>query len=299
MFQVGALTPLTINVYRGATSIVMRSIDPAVTWELIEREKVTVGLAVPAMLNALLQVPNFERFDRSSWRWCWSGAAPVPESMIEAYAKLGIEIHQIYGLTETCGPACLLDAENALKKIGSCGKAFFHTDIRVVNPDGGDCGPDEPGEVLVRGPHVMTEYWNRPEATAETLVDGWLHTGAIARMDDAGFVYIQDRIKDMIISGGENVYPAEIENLLQMHPQITEAAVIGQESEKWGESPFAIVVRSDEALTEGDVLEYCNGRLARFKQPRAVAFVEEIPRNPSGKILKVILREQFPGPAQV
>jgi acyl-CoA synthetase (AMP-forming)/AMP-acid ligase II len=299
MFHVGALTPLTINVYRGATSIVMRSFDPALTWELIEREKVTTGLAVPAMLNAMLQVPNFERFDRSSWRWCWSGAAPVPESMIEAYAELGVEIHQVYGLTETCGPACLLDAENALKKIGSCGKAFFHTDIRVVNTDGEDCGPNEPGEVLVRGPHVMTEYWNRPEATAESIVDGWLHTGDIARMDEEGFVYIQDRIKDMIISGGENVYPAEIENLLQTHPQITEAAVIGQDSEKWGESPFAIVVRSDEALTEADVLEYCNGRLARFKQPRAVAFVEEIPRNPSGKILKVILREQFPGPAPV
>jgi len=298
MFHVGALTPLTVNVYRGATSIVMRSFDPTSAWELIEREKVTIGLAVPAMLNFMLQVPDFERFDRSSWRWCWSGAAPVPESMIAAYAELGVEIHQVYGLTESCGPACLLDAENALKKIGSCGKAFFHTDIRVVNADGSDCGPNEGGEVLVRGPHVMLEYWNRPDATAEAIVDGWLHTGDIARIDEEGFVYIQDRIKDMIISGGENVYPAEIENLLQTHPQITEAAVIGQDSEKWGESPFAIVVRSDEALTEADVLEYCSGRLARFKQPQAVTFIEEIPRNPSGKILKFILREQFPGPAQ-
>ncbi|MCZ6888467.1 MAG: long-chain fatty acid--CoA ligase [Gammaproteobacteria bacterium] len=302
MFHVGALTPLTVNVYRGSTSIVMRNFDPALTWALIERERVTVGLAVPAMLNSMLQVPDFERYDRSSWRWCWSGAAPVPESMIQQYADLGVEIHQIYGLTESCGPACLLDAENALKKIGSAGKAFFHTDVRVVDQAGAECAPGESGEILVRGAHVMREYWNQPEATAETIVDGWLHTGDIATVDEEGFIYVQDRIKDMIISGGENVYPAEIENLLQTHPDISEAAVIGQPSERWGESPFAIVVRTDNpdnSLSEADVMEYCVGRLAGFKQPKGACFVDEIPRNPSGKILKRILREQFPGPAPV
>ena len=139
----------------------------------------------------------------------------------------------------------------------------------------------------------MVEYWNRPEATAETIKDGWLHTGDVGIMDDEGFVSIQDRIKDMIISGGENVYPAEIEGLLATHPGIREAAVIGQDSERWGESPLAIVVRSDETLAAGDVLEFCQGKLARFKQPQAVEFVDEIPRNPSGKILKRVLREQF------
>jgi acyl-CoA synthetase (AMP-forming)/AMP-acid ligase II len=139
----------------------------------------------------------------------------------------------------------------------------------------------------------MTEYWNRPEATAETIVDGWLHTGDVAIMDEEGFVSIQDRIKDMIISGGENVYPAEIEGALAEHPGIREAAVIGQQSERWGESPLAIVVVTDEALTAGDVMEFCQGKLARFKQPKAVEFVSEIPRNPSGKILKRVLREQF------
>ncbi|NCF76671.1 MAG: AMP-binding protein, partial [Proteobacteria bacterium] len=133
----------------------------------------------------------------------------------------------------------------------------------------------------------------RPEATLETIKDGWLYTGDVAIMDEEGFVTIQDRIKDMIISGGENVYPAEIEGLLATHPSIREAAVIGQESERWGESPLAIVVRSDDALTSGDVLEFCQGKLARFKQPQVVEFVEEIPRNPSGKILKRVLREQF------
>ena len=299
MFHVGALTPITLNVYRGVTSIVMRSFDPVRAWQLVERERVTIGLAVPAMLNFMLQVPNLERFDFSQWRWCLSGAAPVPESLIEACAKIGVEVHQIYGLTESCGPACLIDAENALERIGSTGKAFFHTDVRIVDGDGKECPPNTPGEVLVRGDHVMKEYWNRPEATAETIVDGWLHTGDVARMDEEGYVYIEDRIKDMIISGGENVYPAEIEKVLQTHQGISEAAVIGQPSEAWGESPFAIVVRADDALSEADVLAFCDGRMARFKQPKGVVFVDEVPRNPSGKILKRILREQFPGPAPV
>ncbi len=297
MFHVGALTPLTVYVYRGITSIVMRSFDAVRAWELVDKEKVTIGLCVPAMLNMMLQVPQLDRFDFTRWRQCMSGAAPVPESLIKDYAEIGIEIHQVYGLTETCGPACLIDSENALKRIGSTGKAFFHTDVRIVRPDGSDCDPDEAGQVLVRGPHIMREYWNQPEATAETIVDGWLYTGDIARMDADGFVYIQDRIKDMIISGGENVYPAEIENVLQAHPSISEAAVIGQPSEQWGESPFAIIVRSDDSLQEADVLEFCRGRLAGFKIPKGLAFVDEVPRNPSGKILKRILREQFPGPA--
>jgi acyl-CoA synthetase (AMP-forming)/AMP-acid ligase II len=145
----------------------------------------------------------------------------------------------------------------------------------------------------------MLEYWNRPDATKETLVDGWLRTGDVAVMDEERFIFIQDRIKDMIISGGENVYPAEIESVLAAHPGIGEAAVIGQESAKWGESPLAIIVRSDEALTVKEVLDFCDGKLARFKQPQGVEFVKEIPRNPSGKILKRLLREDFPGPAPV
>lgn len=293
MFHVGALLPLTLNVYRGATSVVMRSFEPRLAWELIETEKLTSGLAVPAMLNFMLQVPEFEKYDTSSLRWILSGAAPVPVALMERYAELGIEIHQIYGLTETCGPACVIDAENALAKVGSTGKPFFHTEVRIAKPDGGACAPGEAGEILVRAPHVMLEYWNRPDATAETIVDGWLHTGDIAVTDEDGFIFIQDRIKDMIISGGENVYPAEIEGILVTHPDIIEAAVIGQPSEKWGESPFAIVVRKGDSLSADDVLGFCNKKLARFKQPTRVEFIEQIPRNPSGKILKRVLREQF------
>ncbi len=299
MFHVGALTPLAANVWRGATNIVMRSFDPIRAWELIQEEKITVGLAVPAMLNFMAQVA-YDQYDYSTLRWIMTGAAPVPVALTEKYHEMGIGLLQVYGLTETCGPACLMDAENALRKPDSTGRAFFHTDVRVVDEDGQVCAPGQVGEVWVKGPHIMREYWNRPEATAETIVDdGWLRTGDVAYMDEEGFVAIQDRIKDMIISGGENVYPAEIEGVLASHTGIVEAAVIGQESERWGESPLAIVVKSDEALTEAEVLSFCQGKLARFKQPQRIEFVDEIPRNPSGKILKRILRQQFPDRAPI
>ena len=299
MFHVGALTPLAVNVYMGATSVVMRSFDPVEAWRIIEREKITSGLAVPAMLNFMLQVPNFEQFDYSTLKWMMTGAAPVPPSLVQTFAAMGVGIQQVYGLTETCGPACLMDAENAIKHPASTGKAFFHTEIMIADDDGNEVPRGTAGEVLVKGEHIMVEYWNRPEATAETIKNGWLHTGDVAIMDEEGFVSIQDRIKDMIISGGENVYPAEIEGVLATHPGIREAAVIGQESERWGESPLAIVVRSDDNLGAPEVLEFCQGRLARFKQPQVVEFVDEIPRNPSGKILKRVLREQFDRKAPV
>ena len=210
---------------------------------------------------------------------------------------LGIEVHQVYGMTETCGPACLIGPDDAKHKIGSTGKSFFHTRVRIADSDGRELPRGEPGEIQVQGPHNMKEYWNRPDATAETVVDGWLHTGDVAVMDEEGFVTIQDRMKDMIISGGENVYPAEIENILLSHPGIADAAVIGQASAKWGESPLAIIVRKDMALTEEQVLAHCQEKLARFKLPKSAVFVDEIPRNPSGKVLKRVLREQYPGPA--
>jgi len=297
LFHVGALTPITGNVYRGVTSVVMRAFDPVKVWELIQSEKVTVALKVPAMLNFMLQTYDPKKYDISSLRWIMSGAAPVPVTLIEAYAKLNIEIHQVYGLTESCGPACLIGPDEAIAKAGSTGKAFFHTDVRVVDAQKKDVPPGEQGEVIIRGQHVMTGYWNRPEATAETIKDGWLHSGDVASVDKEGFIYIQDRMKDMVISGGENVYPAEIENVILAHPKVGEVAVIGQPSAKWGESAFAVVVKHDPSLTEKEVLDWCNGKLARFKQPRAVGFVDVIPRNPTGKVLKRLLRDQFPGPA--
>jgi len=297
LFHVGALTPITGNVYRGVTSIVMRAFDPTKVWELIQSERVTVALKVPAMLNFMLQTYDPKKYDLSSLRWIMSGAAPVPVTLIEAYAKLGIEVHQVYGLTESCGPACLIGPDDAIAKAGSTGKAFFHTDVRVVDDAGREIDPGQQGEVIIRGAHVMKEYWKRPEATAETIRNGWLHSGDVATVDKEGFVYIQDRLKDMVISGGENVYPAEIENVILGNPKVGEVAVIGQPSAKWGESAFAVVVKKDPSLTDKEILDWCTGKLARFKQPKAVGFIDVIPRNPSGKVLKRLLRDQFPGPA--
>jgi O-succinylbenzoate-CoA ligase len=297
LFHVGALTPLVGNIHRGMTSILMRAFDPVRLYETIAAERVSVLLAVPAMLNLMLHVPELGKYDCSSLRWVMSGAAPVPVTLIESYAKRGIEIHQVYGLTESCGPACLISPEDAIAKAGSTGKPFFHTEVRVVDDAGRDVPPGVSGEVLVRGKHVMKGYWNRPDATAEAIRDGWLHTGDVATVDAEGFVYINDRKKDMIISGGENIYPAEIENVILSHPKVREVAVIGQPSPKWGESPLAVVVKKDTSLTEAEVIEWSRGKLAGYKRPRTVRFVDEIPRNPAGKILKRVLRERFPDPA--
>ena len=297
LFHVGALNPLLTTLHRGGSVTIMSEFDPTRIWQIYGEEKITVTLAVPAMLNFMLATYDAGVHDISNLRWIMSGAAPVPVSLIEKYSGIGIEIHQVYGLTETGGPSCLISPDEAIKRAGSTGKAFFHTDVKVVAQDGSEVAAGETGEVLVRAPHVMLGYWNRPEATAEAIIDGWLHTGDIAMIDADGFIYIQDRIKDMIISGGENVYPAEIENVLASHEGIKEVAVIGMPSEKWGESPLAIVVKQDDSLTAEQVLAHCKGKLAPFKLPRAVEFIDLIPRNPTGKILKRILREQFPGPA--
>jgi len=287
-----------VNVYEGTTSIVMREFDPTRAWELMGEERITSGLLVPAMLNFMVQVDNLERFDYSTLRWIQSGASPLPVNLIQQYADMGIDIHQIYGLTETCGPACLITGDDAIARIGSTGRGFFHTEIRIVKDDGNEAAPEEQGEVWVRGGHIMKEYWNRADATAETITpDGWLRTGDVAAMDEDGFVYIQDRIKDMIISGGENVYPAEVENVILSHPDVAEVAVIGQPSERWGESPFAVVVPKNDGLQETDILSFCDGKMARYKLPKGAAFIEVIPRNANGKVLKRLLREEFPGPA--
>jgi O-succinylbenzoate-CoA ligase len=293
MFHVGALAPVLGSLYRGVTLVILKAFDPKLSWELIGAEKITTTLMVPVMLQFMLAVYKPEEHDPSSLRWVMSGAAPVPVSLIKTYQEMGIEIHQVYGLTETCGPGCLIIGDDAVERAGSCGKAFFHTDVRVVNDDGHDVAPGETGEVVIKGPHVMVGYWNRPEATAETIVDGWLHTGDVATMDSDGFVTIMDRVKDMLISGGENVYPAEIENVVLAHPGVADVGVIGVPSAKWGESPLAVVVKKDESLTEAEVMEWCKGKLAPFKLVKAVVFTTDIPRNPSGKILKRVLRDQY------
>ena len=293
LFHVGALTPVVTSVFVGGSITLMKAFDPAASWDLIRDEKINTTLMVPVMLQFMLLTYDAENHDTSTLRNVISGAAPVPVSLIETYTEMGIEIHQVYGLTETCGPACIISSEDAVERAGSTGKAFTFTEVQVVDDNGNPCEAGEAGEVLVKGPHIMLGYWNRPEANAEALVDGWLKTGDVATMDSEGFVTIVDRVKDMLISGGENVYPAEIENVLLAHEKINDAGVIGIPSKKWGESPLAVIVRADDSLSEQDVMDHCVGKLAPFKTVKAVEFIDVIPRNASGKILKRELRDIY------
>ncbi|MFK7977257.1 MAG: long-chain fatty acid--CoA ligase [Halioglobus sp.] len=302
MFHVGCLNPTSLLVHRGGTGVIMRELDMGAMFQCIEQERISIFMAVPALLQFMLSAPERETTDISSVRWIATGAAPVPVSLLHDYEALGISIFQAYGLTESCGPGTLLLHEDAEAKVGSCGRPQMHTELKIVNSQGDTIpmGADEPGELLLGGRHMMKEYWNNPAATSETLRDGWLHTGDICTWDAEGFVTICDRMKDMIISGGENIYPAELENVLAGCPEVQEAAVIGLASEKWGETPLAIIVPAPGTQPTPESLKaYCKANLAGYKVPQLYELVEALPRNPSGKLLKPQLREQFPGPAPV
>ncbi len=293
LFHVGALGGVPMYIHRGLRTVLLKTLDPQRFLELIEEEKVTAFGSVPALLDFLKLVPNFEKYDWDSVKVILVYAAPVPVTLIKEYNEAGISVRQLYGMTECC-TGTVLDSDNAIKKAGSCGRPFFHTDIRIVDDKKNDVGSDVMGEILMRGPVVMKGYWNRPEATAETIVDGWLHSGDIARKDKDGFYYIMDRKKDMIISGGENIYPAEIEDALLGNSKVADVAVIGYPHEKWGEAVKAIiVVKPGEELTEEELIEWCQGKIGRYKIPKKVVITDAIPRTPTGKILKKDLRKQF------
>ena len=299
MFHIAGLGLTMAAVYRGMASVLLRAFDPALMWELVDRERITGFFAVPAMLSFMYQHPSRANARREHLRWVLCGAAPVPLSLIEAYHAMGIDVLQVYGLTETHGGICLLAPEDAGRKAGSTGLPYYGIEVRVVDKAGNPVPPGMPGEVITRGPHLISGYWTQPEATREAIRDGWFHTGDIAEVDDEGYVYIRDRSKDMIISGGENVYPAEVEDVLCSHPGVRELGVIGQPSARWGECVCAVVVRGDgwkgdDELLVQELRALAESRLARYKQPKRYVFLEMLPRNPSGKILKRVLRERFP-----
>jgi O-succinylbenzoate-CoA ligase len=299
MFHVGCLVPVSQLVHRGATGVIMRDIDMGVMFKAIEQEKVTITMSVPALLQFMLAAPEREQHDISSVRWIATGASPVPVSLLKDYEDIGIAIYQAYGLTESCGPGTILLPQDAEAKVGSCGKPQMHTEAKVVDDDGNEVAPGsgEVGELILAGQHMMLGYWNKPEATAETLRDGWLYTGDLCTVDEDGFITICDRKKDMVISGGENIYPAELENVLAGCPEVQEAAIIGVKSEKWGETPLAIVVAAPGSNPTAESLKaYCKENLAGYKVPQLYELVDALPRNASG-LLKPKLREQFPDPA--
>jgi fatty-acyl-CoA synthase len=296
LFHIGGLNVTTlITLLKGGTVVLLRAFDPVAVLDHIEKHKVTTMFGVPAMFLFMSQVPGFDKRDLSSVRMFICGGAPVPEPLIRLYQTRNIPFVQGYGLTETAPFATLLPKSDMLRKVGSAGIPPMFTDVRVVDDRMEDVKPGEIGEVVVKGPNVMKGYWNRTDATAEAITEGgWFRTGDLGVMDDEGYLYLKDRKKDMIISGGENIYPAEIESVLSDHPSIADVAVIGLPDEKWGEAVVAVIVRAEGAeLSPQDVIDFANGRLARFKLPRVVVFSDLLPRNPAGKVLKRELREQF------
>ena len=292
MFHVAALTGVLFCAVRGVTLVSMPDFDPSGFWKLIVEEKINVAASVPAILNFMRQVPEFEELDAPDFRFFITGAAPMPETLTRLYNEKNMEVIQGYALTESGGGGCMLMNEDALRKIGSAGKATMFTELCIRDAEGKRSSVGT-GEILLRGPHMMKEYWNRPDATDEAYDDGWFCTGDIAEIDDEGFITIKDRIKDMIISGGENIYPAEVENVILAHPAVTEVAVIGLPDEKWGEMTLAVIVKGEGEVDAEGILAFCEDKLSRYKLPRKVEFIDSIPRNPSGKILKRILREQY------
>jgi len=301
LFHTGGLNCYTNPVlHAGGTVLIMRAFDPGVALKLISdpAQGINAFFGVPAIYQFMAQHPDFDKADFSRLIIGGVGGAPMPVPLLTVWDGRGVALQQGYGMTETSPAVLVLDREDAARKAGSAGKPVLHTEVRIVRPDGSDAEIGELGELWVKGPNITPGYWNRPDANQSSFTDGWLHTGDATRVDEDGFYYIVDRWKDMYISGGENVYPAEVENVLHQIAAIAEAAVIGIPDAQWGEVGMAIVaVKSGQSLSEADIHAHCAKNLARFKCPRTVRFVDALPRNATGKIHKPTLRKNFSVPA--
>jgi fatty-acyl-CoA synthase len=297
MFHTGGLFVYTLpQVIFGGTTILIRQFDSVQVLDLLEREHATVFAAVPTMYQMLTQAANWEKADLSSLRFCTSGGAPLPVPLVEKYtAEKGIRFKQGFGMTEFGPGIFALAPEDAIRKAGSIGRPNFFVDAQIVDDANHFLGPDEEGELVLKGPSYCSGYFNNLEATAEAVDDrGFFHTGDVARYDVEGYFYIVDRKKDMFISGGENVYPAEIEKVLYQHPAVLMCAVIGVPDPKWGEVGKAcVMLRPGEITSEAELLQFMMDRLAKYKVPKTVTFLAELPISAAGKILKRELKQKF------
>lgn len=298
MFHIGGWNVNTLAVWwKGGTVYLEPAFEPARVLRLIESERITSMMGVPTIFQMLADDPGFARADMSSVRSFVCGGAPLAVPLIRRYQDRGVQFIQGYGLTEAAPNCLILPPEDAIRKAGAAGRPYFFADTRVFDELDRDVAPGQTGEIVVGGPSVMKEYWNLPDETAQALRGGWLRTGDVGLVDDEGTITIVDRVKDMYISGGENVYPAEIERTLAGHPAVREAAVIGITDERWGESGCAIVVLRDGAIAaEDDIRAYCLQQLAKFKVPSRVLFTDTLPRNATGKLLKQELRARYGSP---
>ena len=296
LFHIGGLNVMTLNSFMvGSTLILMRNFEPNVVLANFERYRVTHMFGAPAMFMFVSQLPEFDTTDLSSIVTLICGAAPVPESLIELWGCRDVPFCQGYGLTETAPFAAFLTPEWAVSKLGSAGQPPLYADVRIVDDSNQALATDQRGEICIRGPNIMKGYWNRPDATAEAIDEmGWFHSGDVGYLDEDGFLFICDRLKDMVISGGENVYPAEVEGVLYKHESIAEVAVIGLPDDKWGEAVTAIVaLHEGREITLEELRDFAGEHLARYKLPLKLHIVEALPRNPAGKVLKFLLKEQL------
>ena len=295
LYHVGGLDmPALAVLYTGGSVVLQRKFDAQGALHAIQEHQVTNAWLAPAMVNAVLEVPDRETYDTSSMRFILGGGEKTPEPVLRRIMNAfpNAWFADAYGLTETVSGDTFLDREHALTKLGSVGRPVPHTQIRIVDDTGKEVPAGELGEITLRGPKVFAGYWRDDKATATALKDGWFHTGDIGHLDEDGFLYIDDRKKDMIVSGGENIATPEVERVLYEHPAILEAAVVGLQHPRWGEVPRAFVVFRPGTSTEADELrEFCQTRLAKFKVPARFDIVDELPRTPSGKVLKRTLRD--------
>jgi fatty-acyl-CoA synthase len=296
LFHIAALGMTCLpTLLKGGTVVLESAFEPARALSLVAQHRITCLFGVPAMYEMLADEPGWEQADLSSLRNLLCGGAPVPARTIRRYLDRGLAFVQGYGMTEAAPGVLLLDRRDVHDHAGSAGVPQFFTDVRLLTPDGEPAGIGEPGEVLVSGPNVIPGYWHRPQDTQAAFRDGaWFRSGDIATVDADGYIHLVDRLKDMIISGGENVYPAEVEDALLEHPDIAECAVFGVPDEKWGEVGRAVVVLKAGRECDGaGLLAHLDGRLARYKIPKTVVFAESLPRSGAGKLLKAPLREAY------
>ncbi len=295
LYHVGGMDlPATGTLYIGGSIFILRRFDPVRVLETIDREKITNLWLAPAMINMLFQEPTFEGYNVSSVRFIIDGGEKMPMPLIKQIIEKfpNAWFADAYGLTETVSGDTFLEKDKVVEKIGSVGKPVMQLRLRIVEDDGRDVPPGHLGEIILRGPKVFKGYWKNPEATAEALKDGWFHTGDIGRLDEEGYLYIEDRKKDIIISGGENISSQEVERVIYESPKVLETAVVGIPHPKWQEVPKAyVVLKKGEQMTKEEVIELCAQKLAKFKVPKEVDFLEQLPRNPSGKVLKRELRK--------
>jgi o-succinylbenzoate---CoA ligase len=298
LFHISGLSILMRSVIYGIKVVLHEKFDPSLANQVIKEEGVTIASVVTAMLSRMLDDLGDKAYP-SHFRCMLLGGGPAPLPILERCSVLNIPVYQTYGMTETASQIVTLPPEYSFSKLGSAGKPLFPCEVQIQTTQGEKAGANQPGEIVVKGPNVTAGYLNQPEATNKALQNGWFHTGDIGYLDEEGFLYVLDRRSDLIISGGENVYPAEIEAVLLSHPLIMDAGVAGMEDEKWGQVPCAFLVKQKGAfLTAGEVKQYCREHLAKYKVPKQIYFVDELPRNASNKLVRrhlPLLLEEYGG----